>query len=261
MSNLVRRTYRNRFAYRHRVALRRLPQAVRLLGWTYRCSCCEWTFRRLLRFKTRANVKCPLCGSLERHRQLALYLRMRTSIFDRPLDVLHFAPEDGIRRVLARSRARTISVDLNHPMADRHMDIRALDFPDETFDLVLCSHVLEHVQEDSRAMAELHRVIRPGGILLVMVPYNSSLPRTREDPSVRDPAERTRLFGQSDHVRYYGRDLVDRLRAAGFEVSEDRFGSSLAPAVVAKHVLSRDPIFRCERPRQSAAARVAATTV
>ena len=98
-------------------------------------------------------------------------------------------------------------------------------------------------------MAELFRVLRPGGTLLVLVPFDRSAAVTREDPTVVDPAERTRLFGQHDHVRFYGRDLVDRLRAVGFEVVEDRFAESLPAAIVERYALARVPIFRCSRPR------------
>jgi hypothetical protein len=96
-------------------------------------------------------------------------------------------------------------------------------------------------------MAQLHRVLRPGGILLVMVPFDAQAARTREDPRVVDPAERYRLYGQRDHVRFYGRDLVDRLERAGFDVEVDRFAASLPPEVMRRYVLSAQPIFRCRR--------------
>lgn len=239
--------------YRLRTALRRLPRALWLIGRTYQCNCCGWHFRRLAPLKNRANAQCPWCGSAERHRLLALYLRLRTSIFDRPTDVLHVAPEEGIRSLLRRSATvRAVGVDLAHPLADRKMDIRALDFPDGAFDVAICSHVLEHVEEDRKAMTELHRVLRPGGTLLVMVPFDASAARTREDPNVVDPAERKRLYGQSNHVRLYGRDLVDRLAGVGFEVTIDRFSTSLPIELVRTHALASSPIFRCRKVATSA---------
>jgi SAM-dependent methyltransferase len=220
-----------------------------LLGRRYQCTCCGWRFRRLLPFKNRVNSRCPWCGSIERHRLLALYLRERTSAFVGPTDVLHVAPEEGIRRVLQRSdTARTVSVDLEHPLADLHMDIRALTFADETFDLAICSHVLEHIPDDRQAISELYRVLRPGGTLLVMVPFDESAAATREDSRVVDPAERFRLYGQRDHVRFYGRDLVDRLATAGFAVEMDRFGASLPAEVARRQVIAPIPIFRCSKP-------------
>jgi SAM-dependent methyltransferase len=244
-----RRIARRLLSYRQRAALRRLPRALWLLGRRYQCNCCRWRFRRLLPFKNRANRQCPWCGSIERHRLLALYLHERTSALERPTDVLHVAPEEGLRRVLRRSRtARTVSVDLEHPLADLHMDIRGLTFADETFDLAICSHVLEHVPEDHRAIAELYRVLRPGGTLLVMVPWDESAAKTREDLRVVDPAERLRLYGQSTHVRMYGRDLVERLGVAGFDVETDRFGAELPADVAQRHVIAPLPIFRCSKP-------------
>jgi SAM-dependent methyltransferase len=152
--------------------------------------------------------------------------------------------------VLRRARLpRTISIDLReHPIADRRMDLRSLEFPDASFDVAICSHVLEHIIEDRKAMAELFRVLRPGGILLVMVPWDRRSPMTREDPSVTEPADRTRLYGQADHVRTYGGDLPDRLKGVGFEVYVDEFGSLLPDEIVRRHALSRDPILRCTKP-------------
>ena len=246
---LLRRLARRLLSYRQRAALRRLPRAVWLLGRRYQCNCCGWRFRRLLPFRSRENRRCPWCWSLERNRLLALYLRDRTTA----LDVLHVAPEEGIRRVLQRSgTARTVSVDLEHPLADRHMDLRALRFPDETFELAICSHVLEHVPEDHQAMSELYRVLRPGGILLVMVPFDASAATTREDPRVVDRAERFRLYGHGAHVRFYGRDLVDRLARAGFEVETDWFGASLPADVLKTHAITPSPIFRCSKPLKRA---------
>jgi SAM-dependent methyltransferase len=182
-------------------------------------------------------------------------LRDRTTVLTKASDVLQVAPEYGLTMVLRGARApRTVSVDLReHPLADRRMDLRSLEFPDASFDFAICSHVLEHIVEDRKAMAELFRVLRPGGILLVMVPWNRKAPKTREDPTVTDPAERTRLYGQADHVRTYGGpDPVDRLHGAGFEVYVDEFGSQLADEIVRRQALSRDPILRCTKPTAKA---------
>ena len=206
-------------------------------------------------FNVRQNAQCPWCWSQERHRLLTLYLRQRTSVFEQPTDVLHIAPEEGVRMALKRSKTvRSVGVDLDSPLADRKMDLRRLDLPDDSFDVVICSHVLEHIQEDREAMAELYRVLRPGGFALVLVPYLEYEAATREDPTVIDPAERQRLFGQSDHVRFYGQDIVDRLASVGFDVRIERFGDTLPPEVMTRYALNRDPIFVCTKPRSAAAA-------
>jgi SAM-dependent methyltransferase len=118
-----------------------------------------------------------------------------------------------------------LSADLDSPHAMAHMDITALDCEAESFDTVYCSHVLEHVPDDRKAMAEIHRVLRPGGWALVQVPLSTDV--TREDLSITDPRERLRLYGQRDHVRFYGLDIVERLEAAGFAVQTVK-GSDLA---------------------------------
>jgi SAM-dependent methyltransferase len=200
-------------------------------------------------YKGRANALCPRCGSLERHRLLARYLRNRTTILTEATDILHVAPEIGLMRVLRRAkRSRTVSIDLKHPLADRKMDVRSLEFPDGSFDVAICSHVLEHVVEDRLVMAELHRVLRAGGMLIAMVPWDRTAATTREDPRVTEPAQRLLLYGQADHVRLYGRDLLDRLKGAGFDVLVDEFGAHLPQQIVRRQALSRQPILRCTKP-------------
>ncbi len=252
--SLPRRLARRIIPFGMRSTLLRMPTALRLRGKTYRCPCCGWGFKRLEYFNVRPNAKCPRCWSQERHRLLALYLQKRTSVLDQPTDVLHIAPEDGLRRVLKRSKGvRAVAVDLDSPLTDLKMDLRDLSFPDDSFDVAICSHVLEHIQEDRQAMAELYRVLRPGGFALVLVPYLENEATTREDPTVVDPAQRERLFGQSDHVRFYGRDLVDRLEGAGFEVKVERFGETLPAETMRRYALNRDPIFRCTKPLSAGA--------
>jgi len=247
--SLPRRLVRSIIPFGMRSTLLRLPTALRLRGNTYRCPCCGWGFKRLLPFNVRPNAKCPRCWSQERHRLLTLYLQQRTTVLSQPTDVLHVAPEDGVRRVLARSDGvRVVAVDLDSPLTDLRMDLRHLSFSDGSFDVATCSHVLEHIQEDRQAMAELYRVLRPGGLALVLVPCLEDEATTREDPTVVDPAERERLFGRSDHVRFYGRDLIDRLESVGFEVQLERFAETLPAEAVTRYALDHDPIFRCTKP-------------
>ncbi len=109
-----------------------------------------------------------------------------------------------------------ITGDLEDPRADVRLDITDIKYPDATFDVIYCSHVLEHVPEDRVAMRELRRVLKPNGWAILLVPVSGD--HTYEDPSITDPAERLKAFGLEDHVRQYGRDFVDRLREAGFAV-------------------------------------------
>jgi SAM-dependent methyltransferase len=176
-------------------------------------------------------------------------------IGEAPLELLHFAPEHALRRRLgALDAVHSTTADLDHGGVDVQADITTLPFADESFDAVLCSHVLEHVEDDRAAMRELVRVLRPGGWALVMVPLDHTRFETLEDPSITVPEDRERVFLQHDHVRLYAPDLADRLTAAGFEVSTERIPESLPPAAVARHGLTEEEVlFRCTRPPSSEA--------
>jgi SAM-dependent methyltransferase len=205
------------------------------------CPCCGEQAATFLPHGTKnlPNRKCPGCGSLERHRLHWIYLRDRTNLLKDPLKVLHFAPEVALQKLLkSQSRLDYHSADLSSKRAAEHFDICAIPYPDNTFDVVLCSHVLEHVPDDRKAMAELFRVMKPGGWGLIEAPVTTSLVQTLEDPSVTSDEERTRLFGQRDHVRKYGRDYYTRLRSAGFEVVTHRFAKELDPRLVQKYRLN-----------------------
>jgi SAM-dependent methyltransferase len=180
---------------------------------------------------------------------LCLYLDRSHAL--RPgTDVLHYAPEPSTTQFLRqRVGPGYRSIDLTSPLADALMDATSLQYPDASFDLVLCSHVLEHVPDDRAAMREMHRVLRPGGVALLQHPVVPGQ-CTFEDPTVTDPEERLRLFSQEDHVRVYGPDIGDRLREAGFAVETivpeelgsaddlDRYGlrEPLSPAVRASDI-------------------------
>jgi len=166
----------------------------------------------------RIDARCPHCASTERSRLMALWIdRHGTWLGD--ASVLHFAPERGITDLLRKKCRQYSSADLAAGRADRVLDIEAIGSPDETFDCVVCSHVLEHV-DDRRALAELHRVLRRDGVALIMLPLIEGWARTYEPESARTPEERKRHFGQADHLRFYGADVRDRIRAAGFTLDE-----------------------------------------
>ena len=180
----------------------------------------------------RPDALCPRCGALERHRLLWLYLSQRTNLFDgRRKAMLHVAPEECLeKRFRRRLGAGYVTADLFNPRVMVSMDITNIQYPNHSFDVIYCSHVFEHVVDDRKAMREFRRVLKPGGWAILNVPI--TVERTFEDPSVIDPAERMRLFGQDDHVRSYGPDYVDRLREAGFTV-EVTTVADLVPAETA----------------------------
>jgi SAM-dependent methyltransferase len=178
----------------------------------------------------RPNATCPRCASAERQRLMWLYVTRR-GLIPPGTRLLHVAPE---RSFSARLRALPgidyVSGDLSGSAMLR-LDLTDLsEFADGSFDAIICSHVLEHVPEDRRAMAELARVLHDRGWAILLVPIDDERATTLEDPSVTDPGERLRLFGQVDHVRIYGRDFEDRLRAAGFAVTADDFAATLPAA-------------------------------
>ena len=168
------------------------------------------TFRTFLPYgyeKTRENVLSPSTLSLERHRLFWLYLKNETDFFTARLKVLHFAPEQAFyKRFRKMDNLEYITTDLNSPLADVKADICKLPFKDQSFDVIFCNHVLEHIPDDTTALKELYRVLKPGGWGIFQVPQDLSREKTFEDNSITDKRERARIFGQYDHVRIYGRD-------------------------------------------------------
>ena len=225
---------------------------VLYFGWRKRCPVCGRHARRFKRggAERRPGATCPFCGALERHRLLWRFLETRTRILtDPPARVLHVAPEPIFERKFRKlfgDGYRT--ADLFAPRVDLRMDICDIKLPDESFDLIFCSHVLEHVQDDQQAMRELCRVLDRSGTAFLLVPITAE--QTREDPSITDPQERLRLFGQDDHVRRYGPDYVDRLEGAGFAVecyAVEDLASADEIAAMELNFPAAGKIFLCRR--------------
>lgn len=220
-------------------------------GDRYTCPICEGRFRTFLPFgrSRRPNAECPRCGSLERHRLLWLFLKNRTNFFSEHLKVLHFGPEYTLLTRLRRvPDINYVSADLFSPIASVTLDITQIDADDDSFDVVLCIHVLEHVMDDLKAMRELHRILRPGGWAIIQSPVETERAKTFEDPAIINPVARESAFGQRDHVRIYGRDYKDRLEQAGFRVSIDPYVKSLEEALVTEYGLTADEdIYYCTK--------------
>ena len=183
------------------------------------CPVCGRRFRKFGTFglDPRANAKCLKCGSLERHRLVWLYFSRMTDLFDeKPKEVLHIAPETCFAKRLKNKIGNGyITADLNDPKAMIRMDITDIHYPDEYFDVIYCSHVLEHVIDDIAAIREFHRVLKKSGWAIILVPIEKE--KTFENFSIKDPRERLKVFGQEDHVRIYGEDFEDRLKKGGFK--------------------------------------------
>jgi SAM-dependent methyltransferase len=217
------------------------------------CPICGKRFRKFFpygRKPVRDNALCLNCLSLERHRLLWLYLKERTGFFNQKIKLLHIAPEACfISRFESLPNLEYISADLESPLAKIRMDVHNIPFENDCFDTVICNHVMEHVEKDIESMKEIRRVLKPGGWAIIQSPImGPELEKTYEDPRIIKPHEREKAYGQSDHLRLYGKDYPDRLRSAGFSVTEDDFVKSMPEEQVLRFALPPgEIIYFCEK--------------
>jgi hypothetical protein len=210
------------------------------------------TYRKLLpygRITPRQNALAPDSLSLERHRLIWLYLRQETNFFTDQLRFLHLAPEYCfLKRFRSLPNIDYVTGDLVSPWADLHFDAHEMPFDDASFDVVMANHLLEHVDNDHKVMSECYRILRTGGWGIFQVPIDYNNAATLEDKSTTDPAERERLYWQRDHVRLYGRDYPERLRQAGFTVTEDDFQSRLGEDLARRYAfMPGERVYFCRK--------------
>ena len=205
------------------------------------------SYRKFLPYgyeNVRENVLAPGTLSLERHRLFWLYLTQETPFFSATLKVLHFAPEQAfLKRFKKLKNIEYTTTDLHSPIADVKADICNLPFENDSFDVILCNHVLEHIPDDNTAMQELYRVMKPGGWGIFQIPQDLNREKTFEDDSITDKKERAQIFGQYDHVRIYGRDYFDKLRKIGFQVSEVDYTNHLSSTDVETYRLAKGEVI------------------
>lgn len=226
------------------------------------CPICEKSFVTFLPFgdPLRMNARCPSCQSLERHRMLYLFLQQKTDFFSQKHKVLHVAPEKRLmKRFQKMANLEYITGDkfeggFDHSYSKDvvYLDLMNISFEENSFDIVLCSHVLEHIPDDITAMKEIFRVLKPGGWAILQVPLDEERSSTFEDFSITDPVERKALFGQHDHVRVYGRDYADRLQNAGFQVDIIDFFNTFSKEDQTKFGLIKDDIYLCQKKKNAA---------
>jgi len=181
----------------------------------------------------RKNVLCPGSLSLERHRLLWLYLKNKSNFFSSTIKMLHIAPEQCFYKLFkAMKNIDYTTGDYNSPIADVHFDLHKAPFADNTYDVIFCNHVLEHVEDDAQCMRELYRIMKPGGWGIFQVPLDVTRQKTYEDATIISEADREIHFWQKDHVRLYGLDYKDRLEKAGFKVTVDDYVNQLSPEEV-----------------------------
>ena len=234
-----------------------LGRGVLFRGSRYRCPVCSTSIRAFTRgggsLRVRDRGYCPRCNAKARHRRVWLHLELETELFERPHRLLHVSPKYCLMRRLARLEGiHYTAIDLETRLPHvAHGDVTELEHEDESFDAIVCVHVLEHVEDDRSAIGEMWRVLRPGGWAVVNVPVDLEA-RTYEDLSVTSPDARRRAFGEADHVRIYGFDISDRLRAAGFEVRLFR-ADRLPTDLLRRHGLTADEhVYHCVKALESA---------
>jgi SAM-dependent methyltransferase len=205
------------------------------------CTCCGKSSRfRLYGLPPRLNALCANCGSLERHRLQQLLLNARPNLYVGK-EILHFAPEPSLRAVLKDKAKRYIACDWDPNPPDIKINIEQIDLPSASFDLIVCHQVLEHV-DDRKALPELKRILKSGGVALLSTPVIEGWAATYENPAITSPANRLIHFGQRDHLRYFGRDVRNRISEAGFSVEDY---TAVEPAVHKHGLLRGETIFVC----------------
>ncbi|WP_303849691.1 class I SAM-dependent methyltransferase [Seleniivibrio woodruffii] len=213
------------------------------------CSICGNGSSPFKSYGGRTGVLCPVCGSLERHRFI-WHVVSRECRLSEDVSFLHFAPEQCFYDKLASSGIKYFPVDINPERfknACTHMNATDIKFPDSSMDIVMANHLLEHIPDDIKAMKEFFRVLKNGGIAVLTVPIKLGNEKTYEDFSITDPQEREKAFGQSDHVRWYGRDFTDRLKRAGFHIEEFFAKDCLSDSEIRRQVIDRSPVYICRK--------------
>lgn len=210
------------------------------------------TYRKLLpygRINPRENALAPDSMSLERHRLIWLFLKEKTNFFNDKIKFLHIAPEFCFIKLFKnQSNLDYTTADLNSPWADVKMDVHEIPFEEETFDVIMCNHVLEHVEDAHKVMTEFYRVMKKGGWGIFQVPIDTNREETFDDPSITDPKEREKHYWQADHLRLFGKDYGKKLSAAGFEVIEDPFVNLLDPELIDRYALPKgEIIYLCQK--------------
>ena len=194
--------------------------------------------------RIRKNALCPGTLSLERHRLLWLYLDNETNFLNSSLKVLHVAPEQVFYKKFKKLKNwEYFTFDLNSPIADIKGDLTSTNFKDESFDLIICNHVLEHIKDDKSALNEIYRVLKYNGISILQVPINVRREKTFEDSTIKSKIQREKYFGQYDHVREYGLDFKARVEQSGFKVQMINYSKKISKDLIIKYGLMKNDLI------------------
>lgn len=221
-------------------------------NYKVKCNICGWQGKEFIDFERgfgyfSKNAVCPSCFWHPRQRSFLIYLK-KVIPKNKSIKVLHFAPELFLSKLIkSYKHIDYLSVDIDPEKAMKKEDITQLSFKDSSYDIIICSHVLEHIEDDRQAMSELYRVLKRGGFAIIDVPIDYEREKTYEDPLIITPEERTKAYWQGDHVRLYGRDFSDKLRNVGFNVKVDKFISELGEKKIKRFGLQDTPIYFCKK--------------
>ena len=254
-TRLLKTIYKAMIPEKTRIRWRYLVYRIRALfyfGNNVQCPVCDHRFNKFLPKGNieRNNAECPLCGSLERNRLLWLYLNKETTLLYQKIKVLHFAPENCLYKKFTKLQWDYIDADI-HPDYARHtIDITEIKYPEESFDLIICSHVLGHVKNEEQALKEMFRVLKSRGILLLITLIDLKNPNTFEDPKISTDSERLEYYGESDLQRLHGMDLHKKIESFGFDVNVMDYRQQFSSEEQNTYQLgdgSRELIFICKK--------------
>jgi SAM-dependent methyltransferase len=254
---MIRKLVRKIFTEKQRIRLLMFGMQMKSLAYTGNsvyCNCCGKTFSRFLPYGNvpRENALCPWCHSLERTRLLLCYLERETQVFHKEMKILHFAPEWIIRKRLKKSASRQgyISGDINPALADKMVDITRIPYPDNHFDLIICSHVLGHVENEPLAIDEMYRVLKSRGEALIMTVIDLMNPETYENPELTSAEARLIHYGEPDLLRLHGTGFIQRLKRNGMSIEEIDYTQKLTSAENRRMNTGnreRELIFKCRK--------------
>lgn len=254
---MIREIYQKLVPEQTRIAIR--EQLWKWTSWRYRgnrvvCNCCHRSFSRFLpkgKWKNREDAVCPYCGSLERTRALLFYLELETTIFTKPTNLLHFAPETCLKKILSKTETIDYTdADINPALASAAFNIEAIPYEDDAFEYIICSHVLAHVEDEQQAVKELYRILKPGGAAFIMTLIDGQRDETLEDESITSPDDRLKHYSEPDMLRLHGKDFPKRLEAGGFNVEIINYAEKLGRGLCEKYKLGngdRELIFKCTK--------------
>ncbi|MCL5991135.1 MAG: class I SAM-dependent methyltransferase [Bacteroidetes bacterium] len=221
-------------------------------GNQFYCNICNKYYRKFFTAgeNRRPNARCPGCGAFERHRLMMYFLKDKTDFFSDNLSVLDIAPLQTFHKLFSKmENINYISIDMKLPYVTKRADLTNLPFKDESFDCIICYHVLEHIIDDNNAIREMYRVLKKGGWAIIQSPFDNSLEYSFERQDIITKAERKKFYGQDDHVRIYGRDLIKRIEFSGFVVKEDDFIKKFSDKEIIKFALDKEEIINyCIKP-------------